>query len=577
MIGWVLSGWFVGPTYADAPVVFAGRVESRYEMRVEPGVEAECRLTRTADFPRMAVERYSFTVAVPPDHDGQRLLAFETNPPAEELDEDRDDAPEVDATQVGGSDAGSLTDGEARRFGVADRRRLVQVRGRSDRPTVPTNLKIDVEFSVALSSRKLSRRRSRSIRSAASLSAAERSRWVSDDAVFDHRTPAFLDWKRSVGLTASPNQTELEYGRAVFDRVVGEFLPIDRFAPSVRLSDLCRVDRTDAAGLSILFVGTLRSEGLPARTLVGHHAESLPDSLQETEEPSASRHVIAEFHATGVGWIPVDLFAAARSPRGPERDKHFGSQVRPFVTTHFGHDLTFDTDVWGTKTENFFQFPRLWFRGRGEFRDRKIADRWTVTTRRAADAPGPAEVAGRAAAADRRRRPVHVPVPHVRQARSLCAPASASMVLAAFGVRVPQEKIKALANSVAPKNQFSGTYFRDLVGGLKRAGIADWGRRQFGTDHEGFLDGVRQIHRSLLAGHPVLVDTDVPPIGHTVVVNGVDFQRQLVLVVDPNLPAPGVRRLSFDEFERLWRSSIAEVRGAILTSDPTGRSSGQRR
>ena len=94
-------------------------------------------------------------------------------------------------------------------------------------------------------------------------------------------------------------------------------------------------------------------------------------------------------------------------------------------------------------------------------------------------------------------------------------------------------------------------------------------------DHEGFLDGVRQIHRSLSAGHPVLVDTDVPPIGHTVVVNGVDFRRQLVLVVDPNLPAPGVRRLSFDEFERLWRSSIAEVRGAILTSDPIGRPSGR--
>ena len=162
---------------------------------------------------------------------------------------------------------------------------------------------------------------------------------------------------------------------------------------------------------------------------------------------------------------------------------------------------------------------------------------------------------------------VFLNITHLRQGKNLCAPTSASMALLHFGERVAPERIKSLANSVTTKPDFAGTYFEDIVNGLKKIG-ATWDLRYFKTNQEGFEAGLKEITSSLDEGCPVIVDMNVPPDGHTVLVNGYDPNRQLISIVDPLIPAPGLRQLTYREFEVAWRSLTADIRGGIFTSQP---------
>jgi len=157
---------------------------------------------------------------------------------------------------------------------------------------------------------------------------------------------------------------------------------------------------------------------------------------------------------------------------------------------------------------------------------------------------------------------------HVRQQRKLCATASASMVLSHYGVDMDQVLIKQLARSVSKRPQFPGTYYVDLVNGLATKGI-HWKRNPHPTTARGFTSGIKAIRESLFAGRPVIVDTNLAPNGHTIVVNGIDPRRKLISVVDPNQPAPGRRTYTYQQFEKIWRSKTIDVRGSILTFPPS--------
>ncbi|MCX7423606.1 MAG: C39 family peptidase [Planctomycetia bacterium] len=158
-------------------------------------------------------------------------------------------------------------------------------------------------------------------------------------------------------------------------------------------------------------------------------------------------------------------------------------------------------------------------------------------------------------------------VEHVRQGKNLCAPASASMVLKYYGKQVSQDEIKRLANSVAKNPEFAGTYYIDIVKSLKTTGV-EWIHREYKADSVGFEAGMTDIIKSLDEGHPVIVDTKMPPDGHTLVVNGYDPNRKQISLVDPLIPAPGIRFVTYAEFVDLWQSLTVNTRGAIFTQPP---------
>lgn len=155
-------------------------------------------------------------------------------------------------------------------------------------------------------------------------------------------------------------------------------------------------------------------------------------------------------------------------------------------------------------------------------------------------------------------------VPHLAQGKNLCAPASASMVLQYYGQSVSQEKVKELANSVTKNPDFAGTYYIDIVNGLKKIGV-EWTHREYKADAAGFEAGMNDLIKSLDAGRPVIIDTQIPPDGHTLVVNGYDQRRKLISLVDPLIPAPGLRQIGYEEFIDIWRSLTVDSRGAMFT------------
>ena len=162
-------------------------------------------------------------------------------------------------------------------------------------------------------------------------------------------------------------------------------------------------------------------------------------------------------------------------------------------------------------------------------------------------------------------------IKHVRQKEKLCATASASMALSHYGVEMDQVFIKQLAASVTKNPQFVGTYYVDLVNGLAKKGI-HWKRNPHPTTAEGFQAGLKTIRESLFAGRPVIVDTNLARNGHTMLVNGINPRRRVISLIDPNRPRPGLRTYSYDQFEKIWRSKTANVRGSILTFPPDEKS-----
>ncbi|MEM6689444.1 MAG: transglutaminase domain-containing protein [Planctomycetota bacterium] len=523
---------------------FIGRTSQGFHMASRRSTKVRVQLSRDVFFPQMAVQAYSMTVALPPPHDGQNLLSFSSEANTEKFKDLSDPA-----------------------------RDLAQQFEQINRPKTPSRFGAKFTMTFELFERRLQAETNRKSAEAdadrTNLSPESRSRFLKSDDFFAYDSASFKRWKIDRGLSARRQQTEIQYAKTVFNAIAKEYRYNYDFKQDRSASAVCQSKSTDCGGLSILFVTTLRSEGIPARTLVGHFAKSLSKAMAGKEEPQGTRHVIAEFFAEGVGWVPVDLASAILSPTPDAGKEHFGNQIQPFVTLHFDHQIRFDSKVWGEKTENFLQFPRLWFKGKGPYRDRKISDQWNVRL---------LEQSISTASESRRRDvsklpPVHIPVTHIAQEKQLCACASASMILRHFGVEVDQRRIKSISNQMRQRDgtgnaNYQGTYFVDLVNGLKEENIADWRRSPFPTDRKGFQEGIMAIYDNLSRGFPVMVDLHIPPGGHTVVVNGVDLKRKLVLLVDPNIPSPGIRRVTFAKFETLWQSITVDRRGMILSNQP---------
>jgi len=156
----------------------------------------------------------------------------------------------------------------------------------------------------------------------------------------------------------------------------------------------------------------------------------------------------------------------------------------------------------------------------------------------------------------------YIQIQHIRQGYNLCVPTAASMVLQYYGDTISPTKLKELST---PKGStFSGTYLKDLVTGVKTLGYS-WEERVFRMDDSSFAMGFAEIRSALDQGHPILLSTSSPPIGHTMVMVGYDVFRREIFLVDPNRDAPCKRTMSFYTFKSIWHEDIANVRAFVLT------------
>ncbi|MDP4198228.1 MAG: C39 family peptidase [Bacteroidota bacterium] len=156
-------------------------------------------------------------------------------------------------------------------------------------------------------------------------------------------------------------------------------------------------------------------------------------------------------------------------------------------------------------------------------------------------------------------------IPYQPQTKSnYCVPACASMVLEYYGDHYSQDTVKALAKS---KSDFTGTYYADLVQGLKSIGYR-WEIKTFSLDHLGFEQGLNAIRVALQQHRPVLISTSSPPIGHTKIVCGYNDRLQMVELVDPLWPPPGEGSMSYRQLEDIWHDDFQHTCRSILVTAP---------
>jgi transglutaminase-like putative cysteine protease len=212
----------------------------------------------------------------------------------------------------------------------------------------------------------------------APLSAKAREAALGSADQLDYKSPDFQDWLRDSGLAKKSTESEIEFARRVFQFIRTnfdyEFQPgSDRQAVSV-----CGTGKSDCGGLSNLFVATLRSQGIPARALVGRWAESAKPGVKLNGHAYFQWHVKAEFFAANVGWVPVDLSSAILHDRSTEGLYYFGYDPGDFVTQHIDGDLVVDSIHFGKHTLTSLQQPAFWVTGKGTLDNVKTEEGWTV-------------------------------------------------------------------------------------------------------------------------------------------------------------------------------------------------------
>jgi len=145
--------------------------------------------------------------------------------------------------------------------------------------------------------------------------------------------------------------TQLQKARHIYDYVVAT-MRYDKTGEGWGRGDAvwaCTSKHGNCTDFHSLFIGMMRSAGIPARFEIGF---PLPEG--KTEGDISGYHCWAEFYLNGVGWIPVDASEAWKNPA--KRDYFFGAHDDNRVFFTYGRDLVLSPDQKGPAL-NYFIYP----------------------------------------------------------------------------------------------------------------------------------------------------------------------------------------------------------------------------
>jgi transglutaminase-like putative cysteine protease len=235
-----------------------------------------------------------------------------------------------------------------------------------------SGVKAQCSYSLVLFPRRLVPGRAASVDP--SPTSAERSLYTSATGVMDFQSAAFQDWLTQQNLRRGISESDISLAWRAFNAIRKCYSYRYLSGQDRRLSALSPLRETDCGGLSLMFVGTLRANGIPARVLFGRwaHSGSIVAGLDN------SVHVRSEFYAKGVGWIPVEM-SGATSSKLADPMLFFGSYNADFVTLHVDTDLVFDSIWFGDKQIEYMQQPVFWATGTGTTSGCEVVSTWRVT------------------------------------------------------------------------------------------------------------------------------------------------------------------------------------------------------
>ena len=249
-------------------------------------------------------------------------------------------------------------------------RPLLMTRVPAQDAPVRDRLTVRVDFEATLLGRRLEKLEPGSPRPAtvAPINPKEKRDALATSRHFDFESPTFRKWLDERKLRRDSGEGDIDFARRAFLEIKKGYgfanaEPTDRSA-----SKTSQLGQSDSSGLVILFVSTLRANGIPSRTLFGRWAFATRPGRNANDEP----HVKSEFFATGVGWVPVDIATAILLDRTSEGLVYFGEDKGDFLALHVDPDLEFDTIHFGRKSMEFLQNPSFWVLGSGSFTGLKL-------------------------------------------------------------------------------------------------------------------------------------------------------------------------------------------------------------
>lgn len=211
----------------------------------------------------------------------------------------------------------------------------------------------------------------------APLSNDERQRYLRSLRQIDHGIPGFRAWIDGKGLRPRSDESGIEFAKRTLLYLVDSYDYKYERRLSRRASSVIQQSANDCGGLSNLFVAILRANRIPARVLVGRWAQSMETGHGARGVPPSQAHILCEFHADGVGWIPVDPVRSLLSGHGNRDLPSFG-RLNKFIALHVDTDFHLDSEVSGRKRVPYLQTPPFWGRYQGAPSAICMEETWTV-------------------------------------------------------------------------------------------------------------------------------------------------------------------------------------------------------
>jgi len=136
-----------------------------------------------------------------------------------------------------------------------------------------------------------------------------------------------------------------------------------------------------------------------------------------------------------------------------------------------------------------------------------------------------------------------------------------SMVLELYGVRVsPREIIQnASGYSYDPHRRFINPWedfwYDGIVQIVQKRGY-QWVFKTLRKEPSQFQNDFKTIKDSLDKGNPIITSVSIPQSDkwHSVVIHGYDEKTNVIYIKDPTIMRPGLRIISYKNFESIWHS-----------------------
>jgi transglutaminase-like putative cysteine protease len=220
------------------------------------------------------------------------------------------------------------------------------------------------------------------------LTSAERKFYLASSLRIDCDTSAFKNWLVVKKLNRDKSEPPLDYAARVLKVIRRDYAYKFDQADEKRASVSCSRAATDCGGMTFIFVAAMRANDIPARVLVGRLAQtrkpgSTPDDC-DYDQP----HVRAEFHAAGIGWVPVDP-AFANFEKSRPVEQFIGEDLGDMLVLHVDLDLRLPTPGNEQVVDMMQLEPYVWTFGFGKLDVALGPTKWHARTKLLAGAARP--------------------------------------------------------------------------------------------------------------------------------------------------------------------------------------------